>query len=163
MNQLLILSILAVLPLMEGLEITNLTACTSETNNLKLDCNFREKTGTIKYQWDFRSEKSQLVVASSANPNAVAATYKQRTKVTMTETQVNLILTGFGNSDSGNYTCRLFPSGGQEYNKSVSVMKAAVLKCSAPGLLLNTPWMLSLLLLFPFLQVLDAQPCGTKS
>ncbi|XP_059812979.1 thy-1 membrane glycoprotein-like [Hypanus sabinus] len=155
MNQLLILSILAVMPLMEGLEITSLTACTLETNDLKLACNFMKKTGIVNYRWDFRSEKNQQVVASSTNPGSVAATYKQRAKVTMTDTQVNLILTGFGSSDSGNYTCNLFPSNEQESNRSVSVKKDAVLKCSAPGLLLNTPWMLSLLLLFPVLQALE--------
>ncbi|XP_062894385.1 thy-1 membrane glycoprotein-like isoform X1 [Mobula hypostoma] len=160
MNQLLILSILAVLPLMEGQEITSLTACTSVTNDLKLDCNFRKKSaGTINYQWDFLTEKNQtLVVASSTNPATVASTYKQRTKVTMTDAQVNLILTGFGNSDSGSYTCRLSPSDGSllEYKKSILVQKAVVPKCSAPGLLLNTPWMLSLLLFFPVIQALDA-------
>ncbi|XP_051896018.1 thy-1 membrane glycoprotein-like [Pristis pectinata] len=158
MNHLLILSVLAVLPLMEGQEITSLTACTSATNDLNLNCNYKKKsTGTIYYEWSVLTAKNQtLVLASSMHPNSVAPVYKNRAKVTKTDSQLTVTLTGFGTADDGKYTCHLFPSGDTmpEYNKTISVMKATVQTCGASGLLLNTPWMLSLLL-FPVIQSLD--------
>ncbi|XP_069750753.1 thy-1 membrane glycoprotein [Narcine bancroftii] len=165
MNPLLILSVLAVLPLMEGQQITKLMACITKTNDLSLLC-FYTKISEINYEWSLLKENNQtLVLASTIQPNKVSPTLKNRVKITLTDVQLKATLNGFGTSIDGKYTChlRFKTEPMQEFNKTISVLKATVPKCGASGLLPNTSWMLCLLLLFPVLQALDVFPCGNEN
>ncbi|XP_032905402.1 thy-1 membrane glycoprotein-like [Amblyraja radiata] len=166
MNHLLILSVLAALPLVEGQEITRLTACTTKTNDLSLECQHKKASGDIKYEWSLFNRKNQtLVIISTIQENKADASYKKRAKVTKTDDMVMLNVTGFGTIDNGKYTChlRLNAEPGHDDNKTISVTKETIPKCGASGLLLNIPLMLSLLLLLPVLQNLGNLPCGNEN
>uniref|UniRef100_UPI00398E9B1E thy-1 membrane glycoprotein-like n=1 Tax=Pristiophorus japonicus TaxID=55135 RepID=UPI00398E9B1E len=159
MNHLLMLSLLAVMPMIEGQVIEKLEACTTKTNDLQVSCMYTiQGDVTTNYEWKFMKKPNEvLLVASSISPNLVAPVYKNRATVHKTNTLVQLTLTGFGTADDGSYECHLiFPK--QEANKTVLVEKAKVVTCGAPGLLLSAPWMLSLLLSLTVLQALDALP-----
>ncbi|XP_078282797.1 thy-1 membrane glycoprotein-like [Rhinoraja longicauda] len=164
MNNLLILSVLAALPLVEGQQIKHLSACTTITNDLSLKCNYEKVSGDIKYEWSLLNVKGILmVIASTIQPGKVDPSYKNRAQGNIEAQMITLNVTGFGTADNGDYTCHLLwnaePT--RDYNKTILVMKEKVPKCGASGLLLNIPLMLSLLLLLPVLQTLGDLPCGT--
>lgn len=166
MNHLLILSVLAALPLVEGQEITRLTACTTMTNDLSLECQYKKVPSAISYEWSFlKGKELPLVIASTIQASKVDQSYKNRARVTMTDDMVLLNVTSFTETDNGKYICRLRlnaePS--NDYNKTIPVIKETIPKCGASGLLLNIPLMLSLLLLLPVLQNLGNLPCGNEN
>ncbi|XP_059494944.1 thy-1 membrane glycoprotein-like isoform X2 [Stegostoma tigrinum] len=124
MNQLLIALVLAVLSMTEGLDITNLHACTNKTNDLRLDCSYTT-TGSkaVQYEWSLSDGKRTLVVASTIHPEAQAATFKNRVKTILKDTLLRLTLTGFGDSDDGAFTCHLHSDiePKKDVNKTISV------------------------------------------
>ncbi|XP_078055273.1 thy-1 membrane glycoprotein [Mustelus asterias] len=163
MKQLLILSVLAVLPMVEGLEITRIDACTTKTNDLQLDCNYKKTdSGNVKYEWSlYTTGNKTIVINSSINPQKESATFKNRATVNVTDTLLRLIITGFGVSMEGNYTCTLNLDA-KAKNATISV-EHDVATCGTPGLVLSSPWMLSLLLSLTVLQALDALPGGSSN
>lgn len=165
MNHLLILSVLAALPLVEGLEITYLTACTTNTSDLSLKCQYKKASGAIDYEWSLLREKDMktLVIATTIQGmDKVDPKYRNRAKTSMTDYMATLIVTGFGTADNGNYTCHLRLNA-DNVNKTIPVMHATIPRCGASGLLLNIPLMLSLLLLLPVLQTLGDLACGNEN
>ncbi|XP_020380687.2 thy-1 membrane glycoprotein [Rhincodon typus] len=166
MNQLLIVLVLAVLSMTEGLEITDLYACTNKTNDLRIDCAYK-KTGSnaIQYEWSLSKEKSTFVLASTIHTNAITTIYKDRAKAILKDTCLTLMLTGFSDSDDGTYTCHLHSDSEtkKNANKTISVKHGNVTTCGAPGLVLDSPRMLILLLSLAILHALDALPCGSQN
>ncbi|XP_078415257.1 thy-1 membrane glycoprotein-like isoform X2 [Cetorhinus maximus] len=167
MKQLLILSALAVLSMVESQQITKIDACTIETKKLRVDCNYRKNSsGAIKYEWSLITEKNEiLVINSTLNPEKGYPAFKHRAEVDMTDVLLRLTLTGFGKSDEGKYMCRLCSETDvkNDYNKTIPVKHADIATCGAFGLVLSSPWMLSLLLSLTVLQALDALPCGSQN
>ncbi|XP_067826808.1 thy-1 membrane glycoprotein-like [Heptranchias perlo] len=135
MNHLLILCVLAVLPVMESQTITSMGACTTKTNDLRVNCHYKKQgSAAINYEWSLRADKAQVkVIASTINPDQVDSTFKNRAKVNQTEAQVQLTLTGFGTADDGKYACRLrsVQEPHNDNNKTISVVKAVVC-CTVP-------------------------------
>ncbi|XP_067910271.1 thy-1 membrane glycoprotein-like [Heterodontus francisci] len=167
MTRLLILSILAVLPMVKGQMITALNACTTKNNDLRVDCNHHKMaSGNISYEWSLFNVKNETkVIASTIHPNKIDRSFKGRAHVMFTDVLLQLTLTGFGEAFEGLYMCRLrsdtHPQ--NDYNKTTPIMKAKLARCGAPGLVLYSPWMLSLLLSLTVLQALDALPFGSQN
>ncbi|XP_072342446.1 thy-1 membrane glycoprotein isoform X2 [Scyliorhinus torazame] len=161
MIQLLLLSVVAVLPIAEGLEITKMAACSTKTNDLRVDCNYKMTGSTladIKYTWSLLTTKNQtLVIKSTITSGKESPTFKNRAEVNLTDMLLRLIITGFGKSEEGKYMCVLTSKSKVE-NRTISVQHA-VAKCDAAGCVLGS-WMLSLVLALTALQAQDILPCG---
>ncbi|XP_038635620.1 thy-1 membrane glycoprotein-like [Scyliorhinus canicula] len=160
MIQLLILSVMAVLPMAEGLEITKMAACTTKNNNLRVDCNYKMAGSTladIKYEWSlYRKVNETVVIKSTINPRKENPSFKNRADVNLTDMLLRLTITGFGTPEMGTYMCKL--NSKTEVKNDTTSVQRDVAECDAAGCVLGS-WMLSLVLALTVLQALDILPC----
>ncbi|XP_072449610.1 thy-1 membrane glycoprotein [Chiloscyllium punctatum] len=166
MKQLLIVSVLAVLSMTEGLEITNMYACINKTNDLRIDCTYKTTvTGTIKYEWNLNNGKDTRVVASTIHSNQIDASFKKRAQTNFVDSSLRLTLTGFSNADDGAYTCHLHPETGtvKYINKTITVKHGNLPTCGAPGLMQDSPQVLILILSLGALHILGALSYGSQN
>ncbi|XP_043533679.1 thy-1 membrane glycoprotein-like [Chiloscyllium plagiosum] len=168
MKQLLIVSVsvLAVLSMTEGLEITNMYACINKTNDLRIDCTYKTTvSGTIKYEWKLNNGKNTRVVVSTIHSNQIDASFKNRAQANFVDSSLRLTLTGFSNADDGAYTCHLHSETEtvKDINKTIAVKHGHLLTCGAPGLMQDSPQVLILILSLGALHILGALSYGSQN
>ncbi|XP_042199920.1 uncharacterized protein LOC103171581 isoform X2 [Callorhinchus milii] len=157
MFSLLLLTVLAALPVLDSQRITELTACTTVRDELRLDCKYTKESSssTVQYEWTLSQEGKSLQALASDTKRPI----NNRISVNQTDSMVRLLMKDFlAHKDAGTYGCRLEPSISPhtDSNKTILVSRDANPICSAPGLL--PPW--GALLWLAVLQALGGLPYG---
>uniref|UniRef100_A0A4W3HQ11 Ig-like domain-containing protein n=1 Tax=Callorhinchus milii TaxID=7868 RepID=A0A4W3HQ11_CALMI len=157
MFSLLLLTVLAALPVLDSQRITELTACTTVRDELRLDCKYTKESSssTVQYEWTLSQEGKSLQALASDTKRPI----NNRISVNQTDSMVRLLMKRFVSqlqAGGGGLDCSIsLPPTPFSLSPSLSHTDANPI-CSAPGLL--PPW--GALLWLAVLQALGGLPYG---
>ncbi|XP_062844565.1 thy-1 membrane glycoprotein [Trichomycterus rosablanca] len=131
--------------------ITDLTACVTKENNLRMECKFTLNT-SVPTAAKCTYKTSGKVVATTDPTVTQDATYKNRGTASITNNMCLLELTGFPDGAAQDYECAIKQD--KSVTKTKSVEKKSAATCSACKLMQLGGLTLLLALIFPLMSEL---------